>query len=278
MMWEAAQNFIDQGGGKVYLNSKVSQVVHAGKRVTHVSVEKSEGGEIQEEIKVNAEHFISSMPISELIKRLSPAAPQEVLDAANGLSYRDFLTVILLVNADNIFHDNWLYIHSPDVKVGRIQNYKNWSPDMVPDAAKTSLGLEYFCTVGDEIWNMPDDELLELGSHEVEHIGIARREDIFDGTVVRQPKAYPIYNRTYDAYLKTIRAYLEEFENLQTIGRNGLHKYNNQDHSMLTALLAAWNVKGEDHNIWDVNTERSYYEEVRISQEILSSETSGTPR
>ncbi|MBW8011259.1 MAG: NAD(P)/FAD-dependent oxidoreductase [Chloroflexi bacterium] len=277
MMWEAAQNFIDQEGGKVSLNSEVSQVVHEGNRVTHVIVEKSDGGENKEETKINSENFISSMPISELIKRLSPAAPQEVLSAAEGLSYRDFLTVILLVNSDNIFHDNWLYIHSPEVKVGRIQNYKNWSPDMVPDAAKTSLGLEYFCTVGDEIWEMPDDELLELGGKEVEHIGIARREDIFDGTVVRQPKAYPIYNRTYDAYLKTIREYLEEFENLQTIGRNGLHKYNNQDHSMLTALLAAWNVQGEDHNIWDVNTERSYYEEVRISQEILSSDKTGFP-
>ena len=155
-------------------------------------------------------------------------------------------------------------MHSAGVRVGRIQNFKNWSPEMVPDPRSTSLGLEYFCQEGDDLWTMPDDALIALGARELEAIGLARAADVRDGAVVRQPKAYPIYNAEYAACLETIKAWLGGLGNLQTIGRNGLHKYNNQDHSMLTALRAAENVEGARHDLWTINTERSYHEEVRV--------------
>src|SRR5262249_740571 len=163
----------------------------------------------------------------------------------------------------DLFPDNWIYIHSPEVKVGRVQNFKNWSPEMVADPSMTALGLEYFCTEGDELWRMRDEALIALGRQEGDRIGLARAAAVVDGTVVREVKAYPVYNGTYAGYLATIKDYLAGFENLQTVGRNGLHKYNNQDHSMLTAMLAVRNLMGEQHDLWNVNTERSYHEEMR---------------
>jgi protoporphyrinogen oxidase len=221
--------------------------------------------------------FISTLPISELIRKLDPPAPPEVVAAADGLTYRDFLSVILIVDRPDLFPDNWIYIHSPEVKVGRVQNFKNWSPDMVPDPGKTSLGLEYFCTEGDALWRMADAELIELGKREMEQIGLVNPANVIDGTVVRQLKAYPVYNGTYAKYLATIKDYLATFRNLQTVGRNGLHKYNNQDHSMLTAMLAARNILGERHDVWNVNTERSYHEEMRLPpHSALSADEAGT--
>ena len=187
-----------------------------------------------------------------------------MLDAANKLSYRDFLTVCLIINRDHLFDDNWIYIHDPDVKVGRIQNFKNWSPDMVPDASQSSLGLEYFCNEGDELWISPDSELIELGKREIEHIGLARYEDIVDGCVFRVEKSYPVYDANYGEHLAIIRGYVESLENFQTIGRNGLHRYNNQDHAMLTGMLAVRNLLFEEKNdLWKVNAELEYHEEVR---------------
>jgi protoporphyrinogen oxidase len=215
------------------------------------------------------------MPISELVRKLDPPAPPEVLAAANGLTYRDFISVVLIVRQPDLFPDNWIYIHSPEVQVGRVQNFKNWSPDMVPDPATTALGLEYFCTEGDALWQMSDTDLITLGTREMDRIGLARAADVIDGTVVRQLKAYPVYNGTYAGYLDTIKRYLAGFANLQTVGRNGLHKYNNQDHSMLTAMLAVRNLLGEQHDVWNVNTERSYHEEMRIPRDALSSDEAG---
>jgi hypothetical protein len=180
------------------------------------------------------------------------------------LRYRDFLTVVLIVNQPHVFPDNWIYVHDPGVKVGRIQNFKNWSPDMVPDPAKTSLGLEYFCTEGDPLWTTPDGELIERGKREIQRINLARSADVEDGCVVRVPKAYPIYDSEYRECLATVRSFVDSLENVQTIGRNGLHRYNNQDHAMMTGMLAARNaVLGQHHDLWSVNTDQEYHEEVR---------------
>ncbi|MCI0628618.1 MAG: NAD(P)/FAD-dependent oxidoreductase [Acidobacteria bacterium] len=272
MMWAKAADFVTAYGSQVCLETDVVRLRHASGRVAEV-VARQNGAEQL----FTGTHVISSMPVPELIQKLDPPPPPDVLAAARGLVYRDFLTVVLIIKQPNLFSDNWIYIHSPEVKVGRIQNFKNWSPEMVPDPAMTSLGLEYFCTEGDDLWCTSDEDLIELGKREMEQIGLVRAADVVDGTVVRQLKAYPVYNGTYAGHLQTIKDYLAKFSNLQTVGRNGLHKYNNQDHSMLTAMLAVRNLLGERHDVWNVNTERSYHEEIRVPpHDALSSDEAGT--
>jgi len=179
------------------------------------------------------------------------------------LLHRGFLVVALMVEQEHLFPDNWIYVHDSSVRVGRIQNFKNWSPDMVPDPTKTSLGLEYFCTEGDELWTMPDADLIELGKRDLERIGLLRAEEVEDGCVFRVPKAYPIYDARYRDCLDMVRNFVDGLENLQTIGRNGLHRYDNQDHAMLTGLLAVRNLtSGEQHDLWSVNVNPEYLEEV----------------
>jgi protoporphyrinogen oxidase len=274
MMWAKAAEFVCQRGSTVLMETDAVQLKHADGRVTEVIAHSNGAAHAQ---RLTGAHVISSMPISELIQKLDPPPPPAVLAAARGLTYRDFLTVVLIVQQPQLFPDNWIYIHSPEVRVGRIQNFKNWSPEMAPDPAMTSLGLEYFCTEGDDLWQMTDADLIELGKREMEQIGLVRASDVVDGTVVRQLKAYPVYNGTYAGYLQTLKDYLATFSNLQTVGRNGLHKYNNQDHSMLTAMLAVRNVLGEKHDVWDVNTERSYHEEIRLPpHDALSSDEAGS--
>jgi protoporphyrinogen oxidase len=258
MMWKAVKEEVERRNGTVRLNSEVVRINRTGQRIDSVVV-MNEG----RETLIHGDDFISSMPVTELIKRLDPPAPAHVLAAAARLKYRDFLTVILIVNRPHIFQDNWIYVHDPEVKVGRIQNFKNWSPDMVPDPAKTSLGLEYFCTEGDPLWMTPDRDLIELGKREVDRIRLARSADIEDGCVVRVPKAYPVYDSDYREHLAIVRQFVDGLENLQTIGRNGLHRYNNQDHAMLTGMLAVRNViLGQNHDLWSVNTDQEYHEEV----------------
>jgi len=202
------------------------------------------------------------MPIRELIRALTPAPPREILDAAEGLRYRDFLIVSLIVNRKEVSPDNWIYIHDPGVKVGRIQNFKNWSPAMVPDQDTTCLGLEYFVFENDELWSSADDELLALAKREVVELGLVKANEIEDGIVVRMQKAYPMYDENWSIHVNTIREYLTaNMRNLQLVGRNGMHKYNNQDHSMITALYAARNICGASYDIWAVNTEPDYHEE-----------------
>jgi protoporphyrinogen oxidase len=216
-------------------------------------------------IVASGDHFISSMPLSELILKMKPAPAPEIVEAARKLTYRDFLTVALIVRRDDLFPDNWIYVHSPEVQVGRIQNFKNWSPDMAPVAGTTCIGLEYFCNEGDDLWQMSNADLLALGPRELAQLGLVKEGEVIDGVVFRQPKAYPVYTGEYKAYLELLKDYLASIENLQTTGRNGLHMYNNQDHSMLTAILAVKNITlGEKHDLWAVNTERSYHEEVRL--------------
>jgi protoporphyrinogen oxidase len=256
MMWERFQQCVEQRGGEVTLNTDVIELKHDEKRVYSITV-RQDG--VNHEI--TGEYFISSMPVTALVQRLSPPAPAAVITASKSLSYRDFIIVPIIVNRADLFPDNWIYVHSPEVKVGRIQNFKNWSAAMVPDASKTCLGMEYFCSEGDALWNLSDTELLDLATQEIAALGLVKVEEVEDGVVIRQPKAYPVYDRDYRQHLKVIQDYLATFENLQTTGRNGMHRYNNQDHSMLTGMLAAQNYFGESHDLWDVNTERSYHEE-----------------
>jgi protoporphyrinogen oxidase len=256
MMWERCQELIEKKGGEVRLNTRVVRIERDGTRVKQIIAQRD-----GETFEITADRFISTMPVVGLLQRMEPAPPEEVLTAARSLSYRDFLIVAIVVDAEDLFPDNWIYIHSAEVKVGRIQNFKNWSPAMVPDQSKTCLGMEYFCSEGDEIWEMSDTELLDLATKEIDALGLVPASKVEDGTIIRQRKAYPVYDREYTKHLQVIRNFIETFDNLQTVGRNGMHRYNNQDHSMLTALLAAKNILGETHEIWDVNTERSYHEE-----------------
>jgi protoporphyrinogen oxidase len=259
MMWGAVRDEVERRGGVVRLRSEVRRITRNGSRIDAVVI--AVGG--QEEV-IRGTDFISSMPVTEFVKRLDPPAPADVVAAADELKYRDFLTVILIVDRAEIFRDNWIYVHDPEVKVGRIQNFKNWSPDMVPAPHQTVLGLEYFCNEGDELWTAVDHDLIERGKREVAQLGLARVEEITDGCVVRVPKAYPVYDSDYREHLQTIRAFVEKFENFQTIGRNGLHRYNNQDHAMVTGILAARNVAlAQRNDVWSVNTDEDYHEEIR---------------
>ena len=203
------------------------------------------------------------MPVSELVQRMDPPAPPAVVAAARRLRYRDLIGVGLIVNRPHLFPDNWIYVHDPEVRVGRIQNFKSWSPDMVPDPRKSSLGLEYFCTEGDDLWRAADQDLIELAKRELERIGLAKAVEIEDGCVFRVAKAYPMYDAGYREALSIVREWVDGLENLQTMGRNGLHRYNNQGHAMLTGLLAARNVAhGTRHDLWSVNVDDEYQEEV----------------
>ncbi len=259
MMWERFQQRVDAGGGEVRLNTAVDELHHDGKRITSVTTRSAEGV-----VKYAPKYVINSMPITELVSRLTPTPPDYVLDAAAGLSYRDFLVVSLILDREHLFPDNWIYVHSPEVRVGRIQNFKNWSIEMVPDPSKTCVGMEYFCSIGDDIWERSDEELKELAERELVHIGLADPGDVIDGTVMRQRMAYPVYDETYQRHLNVLRDYLAGFENLWTVGRAGMHRYNNQDHSMLTAMLAVRNILGEEHDLWNVNVDRSYHEQFEV--------------
>jgi protoporphyrinogen oxidase len=264
MMWKAVQEAIERRNGRVQLNSDVVRINRTGERIDSIVV--SSNGDRQ---TIEGTHFISSMPLTDFVKRLHPQPASQVLKAAEQLKYRDFLTVCLIVNKPLLFPDNWIYVHDPAVRVGRIQNFKNWSPDMVPDLRKTSLGLEYFCSEGDDLWNMQNADLIELGRREMEVIGLANYSDIESGCVFRVPKSYPIYDSDYRISLDTLKKFVSSFENFETIGRNGLHRYNNQDHAMLTGMLAVRNLAfGEQNDLWSVNTDQEYHEEIRVEEEL----------
>jgi protoporphyrinogen oxidase len=257
MLWERWSERLLERGVEIRMRTEVTGLLHEAGRVVAVEARRPDGT-ID---RVEGSHFISTMPVRELIRGLSPAPPSEVAEAAERLEYRDYLTVVLIVDEEELFPDNWIYIHSPDVRVGRIQNFKNWSPEMVPDASTTSLGLEYFVHEGDDLWSLSDPELIELAERETARLGLIGDGEVRDGTVVRVRKAYPVYDGGYREALATIRGWLSGLENLQLVGRNGQHRYNNQDHSMLTGILAARNVAGEEHDIWAVNVDEEYHEE-----------------
>jgi len=272
MMWERCEELLAAQGNETVRGIKIEKIRHRHGRVECVYGRTQEG----ESVEFGGDEFISTMPLRSLIRALSPAPPDEVIEAANKLRYRDYLTVVLIAKREKVFPDNWIYIHSPEVKMGRIQNYKNWSPHMVPDPTRSSLGLEYFLWDKDEEWNWSKDRLVELGIQECARIKLIEPDEVEDGTVVRMKKAYPVYDQHYQESLTTIRRYLEIIGNLQTVGRNGLHRYNNQDHSMLTAVYAARNIVGENHDVWSVNTEMEYHEEARVKTSIAKPVTAET--
>jgi protoporphyrinogen oxidase len=266
MMWERVAESIQDQGSELRMRSSVEKIIWERGRILGVEIDNQGAKE-----KVEGTEFISSMPMRELIAKLDPPAPAHVVDAAEKLGYRDFLTVSLIINKADLFKDNWIYIHDPDVKVGRIQNFKNWSPAMVPDPTKTCLGLEYFCFEGDSLWTTPDDELVKLAARELTLLGLVDEADIEDGSVVRMPKAYPVYDDIYLQSVDTIRDFVAELPNLYLVGRNGMHKYNNQDHSMLTAMLSVKNILGANYDVWAVNVDNEYHEEIRTeSQEEMA--------
>ena len=267
MMWEAFHADIQNRGGHLFLGCKVSRLRHEKGKMTGVEFER-EGLRTL----LRADLVLSTMPLRELVESLSPAAPGEVREAAAALKYRDFLTVALILDTADAFPDNWIYVHDARVKLGRIQNFKNWSPEMVPDATKTCLGLEYFCFEGDGLWAMADADLIALGGHELDAIGLLKGARVLDGAVVRMPKAYPVYDDGFVQALEVVRRYLDGFTNFQAAGRNGMHKYNNQDHSMVTAILAAQNLLGARHDVWAVNADDEYHEEGGLDVSTLSEE------
>jgi protoporphyrinogen oxidase len=251
-MWEAMRDRVVSLGGSVHVSTPAERLVIRDGRVAEVVTGRR---------RVPTSQVISSLPLSVLPELVDPAPDPAVLEAARGLRYRDFLTVALVVDGADLFPDNWIYIHDPEVRVARIQNYHSWSPWMVPDPTKTSVGLEYFCFAGDELWSMDDDALVELAREELHRIGLASDEMVERGWVVRVPGAYPIYDERYAERVSTIRAWLDGISNLQQVGRNGLHRYNNSDHSMLTAICAVENLAGANHDVWAVNVDSWYGEE-----------------
>ena len=259
MMWERCAERVRKLGGQVTTGARVT-AVHRDpqtKRAVAVSVDGTGGVRTDP-----ADHVICSMPISELVTALRPAPPPEVLAAARGLRYRDFLTVALVVPSEYSFPDNWIYVHDPAAKVGRIQNFGSWSPHLVKDG-RTCLGLEYFVFENDEMWRTPDPDLIAKATAELERLGLIRPGSVEAGYVVRMPKAYPVYDERYQHNVDVIRDWLtREVPNVHPVGRNGMHRYNNQDHSMLTAMLTVENIAcGTAHDVWSVNVEQDYHEE-----------------
>jgi protoporphyrinogen oxidase len=240
-------------GGEVRLNTPVTSLEVRDGKVVAIEA----GGE-----RIEPSQVISSLPLRATVGMAGAAAPGDVQAAAQGLRYRDFLTVALIVDGEDLFPDNWIYIHDPAVRVGRIQNFRSWSPWMVPDESKASVGLEYFCFQGDDLWDMDDDKLVELAKRELAQLGLADPSKVEKGYVTRVPKAYPMYDADYAERVEEIKDWLGTVGNLIQVGRNGLHRYNNSDHSMLTAMRAVENITaGTGHDIWAVNAESVYHEE-----------------
>jgi protoporphyrinogen oxidase len=239
MMWERFQEEIENAGGRVQLQSEVVGLKHEHGGITGVIFTDGE-----KKTEMEAGHVISSMPIPRLVTH-----------------FRSFIIVGLILNKRDLFPDQWIYVHSPHVRVGRIQNFKNWSIAMVPDPEKTSVGMEYFCDQGDELWNMSDDEFTQLASKELQALGLSEKGDVIDSYVIRQPKSYPVYDRDYARNLAVVQDYIGTIGNLQTVGRNGMHRYNNMDHSMVTGIMAARNMLGENHDLWGVTEDQGYLEE-----------------
>ncbi|MDQ3570925.1 MAG: NAD(P)/FAD-dependent oxidoreductase [Actinomycetota bacterium] len=269
MMWERATELVTAAGCKVIFEAPVTAVHHEGGRAVAVTAENNGLPS-----RYEATHVISSMPFRDLIRAMEPPPPPEVLAAAEGLKYRDFFTVALVVPEEAGFPDNWIYIHSPDVKLGRIQNFGSWSPYLVK-GGRTCLGLEYFAFEGDELWSMADGDLVEQGKRELAQLGLLDDPaKVEAGYVVRMPKAYPMYDATYKKNIQVMRQWLEaNAPNVYPVGRNGMHKYNNQDHSMYTAMLSVENIFGANHDTWTVNVEAAYHEE----REEAGDKSSATP-
>ncbi|WP_171102180.1 NAD(P)/FAD-dependent oxidoreductase [Ruegeria sp. HKCCD7255] len=261
-MWELMAEHVENKGGEVRMQSYVKRVIRDGMRITGVEVvaQDPETGETRTYIE-EGDTFFNSMGLRDLIHSMDPPPPAEVVAAADRLKYRDFMIVTLVLDHADPFPDNWIYVHEPEVRVGRIQNFRAWSQDMMADKTKASIGMEYFLNDDEEMWHTDDKELVAMAARELERVGLAPAKSVIDGAIIRQPKAYPVYDAEYMEALEVIQTWLQQLENFETAGRNGLHRYNNQDHSMLSSIYAARNMLGADYDVWNVNVERSYHEE-----------------
>jgi protoporphyrinogen oxidase len=266
-MWEAFRSYVEEHGVGVHLNHACTELHHRDGRIESMTVRTAEG-----ESNVLVDGVVSSIPLSQLVLSLRPAAPPHVQSAARRLRYRSLCLVALVTTEEQPFPDNWIYLHDPSTRAGRVQNFGAWSDAMVAPGT-TCLGVEYFCFEEDEIWQMNEAEAVELATTELARIGLIDPASVVGGTKVNVPKAYPMYDREYAAAVVVLREYLKAFSNLQTCGRNGLHRYNNQDHSMWTAVLATLNVlDGTSHDVWSVNLEENYLEEGSVVAAVLDSE------
>jgi protoporphyrinogen oxidase len=255
-MWQKTARVIEEAGGTLRMGQPVRGIYREDGRVTAVTTQSGNGTQIY-----RGDSFVSTMPLAELVAGFNPPAPETVLASARALRYRDFITVALIIDQAELFPDNWIYIHDPGVRVGRIQNFKNWSAEMVPDPRFTVLGLEYFCSEKDALWSLSDEQLIEIAKDELATLGLADKSKIVDGAVVRQPKAYPLYDHDYRENVAKVREFLAiEAPNLQVAGRNGMHRYDNQDHAMMTGLMAARNIMGASFDLWRVNSDAEYLE------------------
>jgi protoporphyrinogen oxidase len=271
MMWEEAAAKTERQGGRVLLDRTVDSLGYdAATGIWTVSSRRRDGSRET----FTARHVVSSAPVRDLVNAIRPR-PLSTFNA-RALGYRDFVTVALIAKSDKTFPDNWIYIHDPSVKVGRVQNFRSWSPEMIPDETHTCLGLEYFCFEGDGLWNASDEDLVALAKDEIGRIGLIDPADVVDACVVRQPKAYPVYDETYADHVATVRRELErDYPTLHLVGRNGMHKYNNQDHAMMTAMLTVENIRAGArlHDVWRVNEDAEYTEAgLSGAQEALTSE------
>jgi protoporphyrinogen oxidase len=260
MMWETCARKMRKMGGEVLLGRNVVGCRLDAESMSWTVTARTADGQKEE---YRAEHLVSSMPVSQLVAQLEPRLPDAALRAAASLRYRDFLTVGLILRERNCFRDNWIYVHDPNVKLGRVQNYKSWSPEMVPDPNYCCYGLEYFCFEGDGLWSARDEDLIALAKKELTQVQLASAEDVIDGCVIRQPKAYPVYDHVHQHHVKIVRQALRAHcPNVHLVGRNGMHKYNNQDHAMMTAMLTARNIlAGEQkYDVWAVNDDCEYHE------------------
>jgi protoporphyrinogen oxidase len=254
MMWETCRDVLLEGGSRIHMSSGVSRITRDSDGAREVITDQ---GQVEKCTAV-----ISSMPMGQLIHSFDPPAPDQVIAAADALSYRDFITVALVLKGESSFPDNWIYIHEPEVLVGRVQNFASWSPYMVKEGM-SCLGLEYFAFEGDDLWQSSDQNLIQRGIREMSLLGLIEATDVETGYVVRMPKAYPMYDASYQANVEMIRQWISsEVPNVFPVGRNGMHRYNNQDHSMYTAMLTVDNLFGADHDVWSVNVDDDYHEEV----------------
>jgi len=271
-MWETVAGIIREKGGTIIMNSEVTGIEYSGTKITGIEYSDCSTGLKN---SLSGDYFFSTMAVKDLINAMQGNVPSSVKEISNGLQYRDFITVGLLLNKlkiknetriatlNGLVPDNWIYIQERDVKVGRLQIFNNWSPYMISDIKKVWIGLEYFCNEGDNLWEMKDEEFITFAINELDSIDIIDRSEVIDSTIIRMPKTYPAYFGTYNQF-NIIREFTDNFENLFLIGRNGMHKYNNQDHSMLTAITAVKNILQNiisKDNIWDINTEEEYHEE-----------------
>lgn len=267
-LWEEVARLVQEMGGVIYHHREVENIMHEGNEIVSVKVKNKQTGDSE---TYTGDYFFSTMPIKELVAGMLPQAPEPIAHIADGLMYRDFITVGLLLKelkvkdekqANKLIKDNWIYIQEREVRMGRLQIFNNWSPYMVKDPNNVWIGLEYFCNKGDKLWSKPDAEFMQFAIDELAQIGIISKEMVLDSTLLREEKTYPAYFGTYNRF-DELKTHINKFENLFLVGRNGMHKYNNSDHSMLTAMTAVDNIaagKKEKENIWQINTEQEYHE------------------